>query len=178
MNKQRSAHLDYEQLLNVLVDKSDLEDQALAHLEACAVCQNKVERMAKRYDNLGKMVKKMAPEPSQAFRIPEQPTVKSRWRFNPALALGAVGAMIFIFTVLGPKQKESPDATAPMVAQNSANIDLVDDPLMDEIDDLVADALPVAYRELASVSDSQSIEELIELIVPTIEEDEGVEPRA
>ena len=53
-----------------------------------------------------------------------------------------------------------------------------DDALMAEIDALVANALPAAYREMASASDSQSIEDLIEWIVPSIDEEEDLDPRA
>lgn len=240
MKRQTAAHLDYDQLLQAVVDKSDLSKVVQDHLEGCAGCQREVRRLVQRYDRLGQLAKKMAPEPAQAFRVPQQPAARARWQFKPALALGMIGILTFVFTVWWPQRIQSPDVPVAEVAVNSATDDpvhdplmdesddvvadalpvaevavnsttddlvhdplmdeiddlvtdalpvaemalnsttddLVHDPLMDEIDDLVADALPVAYQELASVSESHSVEELIDLIVPVIEEDDDLEPRA
>lgn len=175
MNRPISAHLDYDQMLQALVDKSDLTHEAQEHLAVCTSCQHQVKRLVQRYDRLGEMAKKMAPGPTQPFRVPDRPAASARWQFKPALALGMVGFLILGLTLWWPKQYNAVDAPAPMAAQTS---EVDDDALMDEIDALVADALPAAYQEVAGVSDAQSIEDLIEWIVPSIEEEEALEPRA
>ena len=87
-----------------------------------------------------------------------------------------MGALVLALTLWWPKPDNATDTPAPMVAQTS-EVDM-DDALMAEIDALVADALPAAYREVATVTEAQSIEDLIEWIVPSIEEEEDLEPRA
>lgn len=175
MNRPVSEHLDYDQMLQAVVDKSDLGHEAREHLASCTACQHQVMRLVQRYDRLGAMAKKMAPGPVQPFRVPERPAATVRWQFKPALALGMLGTLILALTLWWPKQYNATDTPAPMVAQTS---EVDDDALMEEIDALVADALPAAYREVASVADAQSIEDLIEWIVPSIEEEEDLEPRA
>jgi hypothetical protein len=50
---------------------------------------------------------------------------------------------------------------------------------MAEVDALVRDALPVAYQQVAVVSEPILSEDLIDWIVPSIdEEDDPIEPRA
>lgn len=173
MNQHSSVHLQYDQLLKALVDTTDLEDEARVHLEACSGCQRQVTRLAQRYHRIGQMARKMAPEPSRAFRVPSHQGSVAKRRFKPALALGMIAAMILMFTIWWPQQYQSVDVPE-LVATDESDID---DPLMDEIDALVADALPAIYQELASVVESPSTEDLIEWIVPPIEEEGGFDPR-
>jgi anti-sigma factor RsiW len=176
MNQQPFAHLNYDQLLQALVDSADLGGEARTHLEACPGCQRQVTRLVQRYGRLGQMAQKMAPEPAHAFRLPHQQAAGTRWRFKPAMALGMVAAMIVLFTVWWPRYFGPTDGPVQVAVRNSET----DDALMASIDALVDDALPTAYQEVASASESQSVEELDELIdwlVPSIDEDD-LEPRA
>ncbi len=175
MNRQSMAHLNYDQLLQALVDTADLGDAARDHLEACPACRRQVKRLTQRYDRMGQMAKQLAPEPAHAFRIPAQQSAAKRWLLKPALAMGMVAALIMVFTIWWPQHidiSRGPEMRATLDRD-------MDDQLMAEIDDLVVDALPETYQELASLSDSQTsenLDELIDWIAPPLEEDE-LEPR-
>ncbi len=175
MNQQSIAHLTYDQLLQALVDEADLGDAVRDHLAACPACRRQVMRLTQRYDRMGQMAKQLAPTPAHAFRVPAQQVAAKHRLLKPALAMGMVAALIMVFTIWWPQHidiSNGPEMRATLDRNT-------DDQLMAEIDDLVDDALPKAYQELASLSDSQTsedLEELIDWIAPPIEEDE-LEPR-
>ncbi len=164
------THLSYDELLQAMTDRTDLGPGPRAHLDACRHCRRQAENLTDRFDRLGQMARQMAPKPQRVFRVPARHAAIGRWRFNPAMALGALGVLIFVFTLWGPQFTGDSDAPVPMVAQH-----LDDDRLMAEIDELVEDALPAKYREVAVLSDDQSVEELDDFInwmVPSPDEDE------
>lgn len=171
------SHLVYDDLLRAMTDPSDLDTTPQAHLKSCLHCQRQTEALTHRYHRLGKMARKMAPEPRQPFRVPARNAPIGRWHFKPGMALGVLGVLIFAFTIWGPRLTRISQAPAPMVAQNFKN----DDQLMGEIDALVEDAMPAAYQQLAALSDDRSVEDLDEFInwmVPAPEEADDVEQPA
>jgi len=176
MDHSPEQHLTYDDLMHTLVDLSDLDAGRQAHLKSCYRCRREADKLSMRYNRLGRMARNTAPEPSRPFRLASGTQPARRWQFKPAVALGIVGALIFVFTLWLPRFTEHAGTPAPMVARNFED----DDRLMEEIDALVDDALPGVYQQLASLSENQSVEDLDELIdwvVPTLEDDDDTEPR-
>ena len=176
MNARATAHLNYDQLLRALVDTADLEDKARKHLESCPGCRRQVSQLTQRYGRIGQMAKQLAPAPTRPFRIPAQQPTLRRWQLKPAMAMGMVGALILVFTLWWPQSMDTPPGPDMMATLEEG----VDDPVMDEIEALIADALPVAYQEIASAtaaSESHTVEDLIEWIVPDINEEYDFDTR-
>jgi hypothetical protein len=91
------------------------------------------------------------------------------------MALAVLGVMAFAFTVWWPQPAGRIETPVPIVSQNMEE----DDRLMAEIDALVDDALPRSYQHVAVASEPIFSKDLIDWIVPSIEEDDGnMEPRA
>jgi hypothetical protein len=93
------------------------------------------------------------------------------------MALAALGLMAFVFTVWWPRPVNHMNAPTPMVASNLEQ----DDRLMGEIDDMLDNALPEAYKQLAVVTESHNVENLDDLMdwmVPSIDDEDDIEPRA
>jgi hypothetical protein len=100
-----------------------------------------------------------------------------RWHFKPALALGVLGALVFVFAVWVPRFTRNSQTPTPMVAQKIEN----DDQLMEEVDTLVEDALPEKYQQLVALSDDRSVEDLdafMDWMVPSPEEMDDMEQPA
>lgn len=176
-NPHLTPHLTYDDLLRTLVDASDLGPEQHAHLETCHRCRKQAEEMKRRYRRLGQMARSQTPAPSRPFRVPAHQAPGSRRQFKPAMALAALGVMAFVFTVWWPRPADHTDAPAPMVASNLEQ----DDRLMGEIDDMLDNALPEAYQQLAVVTESHNVENLDDLMdwmVPSIDEEDDIEPRA
>ena len=169
MNQSQDIHLTYDDLLRTLVDPDDLGVEVRAHLDSCPRCQNQARHLARRYTQMGQMAKSLAPAASGAFRLPEQRTFGPRWQFKSAMAVGLAGLLVFFFTVWWPRFFDAPGPTSPDVAQS---ID-ADEQLMAQIDELVMDALPDGYQELAMINGTDITdlsEDLIDWIVPSIDE--------
>ena len=169
------SHLTYDELLVAMTDASDLGPAQQAHLKACLRCQRQSEEMAQRFGRLGKIARQMAPTPSQPFRVPTRRAAIWRWQFRPGVALGVLGLLIFVFTIWWPKPSDYPDQSVPMASYNVEE----EARLMAEVDALVKDALPVVYQRVAVVSEPILSKDLIDWIVPSIdEEDDNIDPRA
>jgi hypothetical protein len=168
------SHLTYDELLRSITDASDLDPMQQAHLKSCRHCQRQTEDMIQRYRRLGQMARQMAPKPRQVFRAPDRRASSGRWYFKPGVALGALGVLIFVFTLWWPDPTDHPlPTTAAWDIEEEARF-------MAEVDALVNDALPVAYQQVAAVSEPILSKDLIDWIVPSIddEDDENMDPRA
>lgn len=179
MNPYPDNHLTYDQQLLAMMDPADLDADGQAHLQSCARCRHQAQKLSHRFERMGKMARQLAPEPSRPFRLSTQAGQRrSGWQLKSAMAMGVVGALVLVFSVWMP-QRFHPTGLTPQQLAQQAEADAL---LMAEIDDLVNDALPKAYRELAMVHDaglSDLSQDLIDWIVPTIEEDEElIDPRA
>ena len=170
-------HLTCDELLLAVIDPSDLDPTQQAHFKYCRHCRRLTDDLTHRYTRLGQMAKQMAPEPRQAFRVPAHNAPVGRWQFKPGIALGVLGVLIFVFTSWGPEFTRIHRTPTAIVVQHFEN----DDHLMEEIETLVEDALPVKYQQMAALSDDRSVgylDELIDWVVPSPESADDLEQPA
>jgi hypothetical protein len=171
MKHQHDDHLNYDELLKMVVDPQDLSQERRTHLKHCPQCTQAARRMEQRYIRLGRLARRLAPEPAHGFRVPQKAPPASRWQSKPALAMGLAGAMILFVTVWwAPRFEPSQQTVAVKAVQ--------DKELMQQVDALVTDALPPALQQLVSVTESNTSEDLIEWVLPSIDEQEAMDPRA
>lgn len=178
MTRQHAIHLTYDELLRAVVDATDLGRQRRTHLDQCPQCLRAVQRLEQRYTRMGRMARRMAPEPSRSFRVPQGTRPATFRHARPALAMGLAGALVLFVTLwwspgfrpdpAPPLQKPSPLAVATPEQERE---------LMQEVDALVANALPPDLQELAAVTESNPSQDLIEWVLPSIEEDETPDPQ-
>jgi hypothetical protein len=174
MKHQRNDHLIYDELLQAVVDPQDLAEDRRRHLDRCPQCTHAAQRLEQRYARLGRIARSMAPEPSQAFRVPHKTRPSSRWQSKPALAMGLAGALILFVTLWWSLRFNPSQQTPQMLAVNPEQ----EYELMQQVDALVADALPPALQQLASVTEPNTSEDLIEWVLPSIDDEEAMDPRA
>jgi hypothetical protein len=177
MTHQHAIHLTYDELLRAVVDTTDLERQRRTHLDQCPQCLSAVQRLEKRYTRMGRMARRMAPEPSRSFRVPHGTRPASFRHGKPALAMGLAGALVLFVTLWWSPGFRSGPAPPMQPSPMAAATPEQDRELMQEVDALVANALPPALQELAAVTESNPSEDLIEWVLPSIEEDETPDPQ-
>lgn len=171
------SHFSDDELLRAMIDPSDLDPTRQAHYQSCPHCRQQTENLAHRFSRLGQMARQMAPKPRQTFRIPAHSGPVGRWHFKPGMALGVLGALILAVTLWWSGFTPISQTPPPLVVQNFEN----DDRMMEEIDMLVENALPVKYQQLAALSDDRSVEDLdafIDWMVPSPEEADDLEQPA
>jgi hypothetical protein len=165
MLKQRpNDHLSTGQLLQALVDPSDLEAERQDHLEQCLPCRKELERLKQGFGRLGQTARQMAPAPTRPFRLPSKAAPAAWWRFKPMWATVAAGALLFAFTVWWPHPL-APPAPVPTVAVYHPAATPY---LIDQVDALVDDALPPTLQALAAASDLGDAEDDLDLLVPPV----------
>jgi hypothetical protein len=163
--KPTPRHLSHDALLIALVDRDDLDTRQAAHLKECPACQKELDRLALRYNRMGKLAAGLAPEPTKKIRLPQRVSSASPYRLRPLMALGAAAAMVLLITTFWPwTVAEIPAPSSPVMV-------IPDRQLMQEIHALVDNALPPAIKRLAAVATPQFDEDLINWIVPSIEEE-------
>jgi hypothetical protein len=161
-------HLSRDDLLIALVDRSDLSNRQARHLKECPACQQELDRIAQRYDQLGKMATQLAPAPRRSIRLSQRRTTVSRYKLRPLVAAGITAAVILLMTTLWPRNP----AETPIPASQQTM--LSDRELMQQIDALVNSALPPTVQRMAAVTTPQYDEDLINWIVPSIQDDEDM----
>lgn len=167
--RPKERHLDYNDLLKAV---AGLDDQTAApheHLATCSSCQQALQRLEQRFDRLGRMARKAAPAPRRVIRLPQPRTAAGRRRMKPILALGTAALLLLVFASWWVQQGRGPQPL-PQVAEQKLEEDRR---LMRQIDALVDNALPPAFHDLASFPGPIFDEDLINRIVPSIEEDDN-----
>jgi hypothetical protein len=159
MHHDPDLHLSDDELLRAMIDPADLDPVRRAHFDACPHCRRQSEELTRPLSRLGQLARQMAPEPRKSFRLPAHSAPVRRWYVKPALALGALGVLVFAVTLWRPLTRTSRTPT-PMVAHQVEN----DEQLMEEIDTLVENALPEKYQQLAALSGDRSVEDLDEFM--------------
>ncbi len=166
-----TRHLNDDELLEAVVDVDDLKEDRRSHLKACPACTEQLETLQGRLAQLGRTAERMAPAPRRPFRLSAESKSARRRSFAPLWAMGLSAAILLGIVVLNPRwglfdafRNPTFDAAADRV-------------LMEEIDALVSNALPVRYQQLALLSesdnggiDTQMDDELLDWIVPPIDD--------
>jgi len=172
----REKHLTYDELLRAVVDMDDLASGRRAHLAQCPSCDQALTKINNRLTHLGDMARQAAPGASRPFRVPQR---SSPFRFvlKPAWAMG-MAAVLLLALFFSRSAWLNPSGGPDRTTYNAA----ADRQLMQEVDALVEDALPGDLQHLALLSEPQIVdveddpdEDLLDWIVPPIEEDEGDE---
>ena len=175
MMMKHPLHLSYDELMQNLVDPADLTPERRAHLLGCPRCRHQAESLQQRFHRLGQMARQLAPTPAHSFRLPDSVGVQRHRRFKPALAMGLIAALILVFTVFWPRVFD----TRPSHQQTAMNSAEQDGQLMAQVDALVEDALPKPYQRLLAASEPELTDDLIDWIVPSVEDDNsGHKPQA
>lgn len=171
MMEQRleEKHLDYDELLKAAAGTDDQAEERREHLASCSSCQQALARVTQRFDRLGRMARKAAPAPRRVIRLPRARTAAGRRRMKPILALGTAALLLLVFGSWWVQQGLGPQTLPKVAAQKLEE----DRRLMQQIDALVDNALPPAFQDLASFSGPIFDEDLINRIVPSIEEDDN-----
>ena len=169
-------HLTQNDLLKAMISQSDLPDDAAAHLQSCTKCKRNLEQITLRYRRLGKLASRLSPKPTRPVRIPDSASMASRRKNRSLWAVGLTAAVIMLLTVFRPlpffngpgNQAGSPPSTPTIQAS------LSDQELLFQVNALVEDALPQSIQQVAAVDIPQFDEDVINWVVPSIENEEDV----
>ncbi|MEJ2041568.1 MAG: hypothetical protein P8X55_21965, partial [Desulfosarcinaceae bacterium] len=154
-----------------LAQTGDRDPACREHLAGCPTCRQALERVEQRFERIGRMARKSVPAPRRTFRLPQGRTAAARRRTRLVLALGTLALLVIVFASW-LYQQDRDRTHGPLMEMAAHRLD-EDRKLMQEVDALVDNALPPAFQNLASFSGPVFDEDLINRIVPSIEEDDN-----
>ena len=158
-----------DELLKAVIDPRDLKAQQKMHLENCRICRSAVENTGARIERLGATARRLAPAPARVFRLPQTgPHPKPR----RAPWMLAFAALALLLVVLAPRiYRLDSGNRVPAPESGEVRTAASDRNLMQEINALVENALPVHYQSLVSaVSAGYEDSDPLDFIVPDIGE--------
>ncbi len=163
-------HLNYDELLQGVVDDNDLASERRAHLKECPFCRQSAERIQGRLMRIGRMANQTAPLPRRHIRFPQH-AYGGRRSLKPVWAFGLMAALLLAVLFWQSPwggQLRMPQMALPEVSQDIR--------LMESVDALVADALPPAYQRIGVMNlpldEVDSDQEMLDWVVPFQTEDD------
>jgi len=162
-------HLNDEQLIQSVVDSSDLPGSVQAHLAECGHCLAGKNSFELEMTTLSQKAEQFAPKPQRRIILPAQ---KSKNPFRNLLdwhnltAAAATVAAVFILVwgtnlVRNLSEPGTENLTADMVESER---------LMTEVNTLVDNALPPFYLVLSGENNAGYDDDFYQFLIPTIEE--------
>ena len=162
-------HLDNEQLIQSLVDVSDLPDSVQSHLAECGQCLAGKNSFEIEMTTLGQKAEHFAPQPQRRIILPA-PKSKNPFRnlldWHNLVAAAATVAAVFILVwgtnlVRDLSEPGTENLTADMVESER---------LMTEVNTLIDNALPPFYLVLSGENNAGYDDDFYQFLIPTIEE--------
>jgi hypothetical protein len=162
-------HLDDEQLIQSVVDASDLPGSVQAHLAECGQCLAGKNSFELEMTTLSQKAEQFAPQPQRRIMLPAQKS-KNPFRnlldWHNLVAAAATVAAVFILVwgtnlVRNLSEPGTENLKADMVESER---------LMTEVKTLVDNALPPFYLVLSGENNAGYDDDFYQFLIPTIEE--------
>ena len=174
MDKNRSDHLNSDQLLQAVAGESELPQSLRNHLSQCTGCRQEVDRLGTRFTAIGKLARDLSPDALGRVRLPEPRRrffLGRRVGLRPALGMAVAMVllmMIALYRPLGHRSTPMPPAPPPKAGAELSPAAEVR--LLAEIQDLLSNPLPEGYQQIAGEDSLFGVAgDPTDLIVPEVE---------
>ncbi|CAB1057482.1 hypothetical protein D1BOALGB6SA_2235 [Olavius sp. associated proteobacterium Delta 1] len=169
MKSGNMQHLDEEQLVQAVVDVTDLPESLQTHLAECGQCLDGKNSFELEMIKLGQKAEQFAPQPQRRIILPVQKSKKPFWNlldWRNLIAAAATVTAVFILVwgtnmVRNLAEPGSEILTAEMAEAKK---------LMSEVNTLVDNALPPFYLVLSGEINADYEEEFYQFLIPSVED--------
>lgn len=168
-NQPEGAHLAEKDILQAVIDETDLSDSQRAHLAQCPQCRAAKEQLEQQLDRLGQRARSYCPAPQRRISVPEGKDRLSFFSrgFSWSFAFGAAAVAAALLVVLGSFFiRSQQQANIGNLAQNMVEAEK----LMAEVTVLVENALPPVYLDIVGETDLSADEDFFEFLIPTTDD--------
>jgi len=163
-------HLHEDQLALAIVDVGALPSAVRDHLSTCPGCQEKKRAFELEIETLGSMAHRLVPRPRRRVRIPEIKKPVFGWFSGyPSWRMASAACALLVVFFLGWNVyfKVLPERRLAGLEKEIQR----DGQFMAEINDLVENPLPAAYRAISGEDYTEVDDDLMDFIIPRVEED-------
>lgn len=168
MKLDNEHHLDEQELIQAVIDESDLPQTMQAHLVTCHQCRASKKSFEQDLASLGQMAERYAPKPQKRIALPVHEPKSAFWTFlNWRTAIGAaatVAAVLIVFwgtTIVRNLTEYGTDSVPAELMQAEQ--------LMTEVNMLVDNALPPLYLKISAENNPDYDQEFYQFLIPQIE---------
>jgi hypothetical protein len=154
-------HLAENEILQAVIDDSDLSDRQRVHLAQCVHCRSSKEQLEQELARLGQLAKRYCPAPRRRVTVVERKDRSHFFSRGIVFSAAAVAAVILVIwgTFLIRNQ---PQGYIGNSAQNMVEAER----LMTEVNVLAENALPPVYLAIVGESDVSADEEFFDFLIP------------
>jgi hypothetical protein len=157
-------HLAEENILQAVIDDTDLSTLQQKHLAQCSRCQSHRQRLENELAHLGQLAERYAPQPLRRINVADDnarlPLLIRRFAVSAA-AVAAVIIVVWATFLLRSQQQGGIDN----LAQNMVEAER----LMTEVNVLVENALPQVYLDIVGETNLNMDEDFIDFLIPNYE---------
>lgn len=160
---KNDEHINQDELIMAVIDKTSLTPEKQDHLAACQICRSASERLGCDLMSLGDMTKAVVPPMQTTIMLPEAKVREPARPWGLRLAYGsALAAALVVLMLAVPFFKVTPHNKMEVLYQNI----LSDAKLMIEIDRMVENPMPDAWADSGDDSEAGVDDDSIDDIVP------------
>ncbi len=162
IHNPNKSHLGENDILQAVIDDTDLSMLQQQHLQECSQCRSQKERLENELARLGQLAEHYAPEPQRRVTVAEQKVRAPFFNKGFAFSAAAVAAVIIVVwaTFLIRSQQQG---SIGNLAQNMVEAER----LMTEIDVLVENALPQVYLDIVGETNLNLDQDFLDFLIPT-----------
>lgn len=165
IHNHNEPHLGENDILQAVIDDTDLSMLLQQHLLQCSRCRSQKERLENELARLGQLAEHYAPEPQRRVTVAEQKVRTPFFNRGFAFSAAAVAAVIIVVwaTFLIRSQQQG---SVGNLAQNMVEAER----LMMEIDVLVENALPQVYLDIIGETNLNLDQDFLDFLIPTTDD--------
>jgi predicted anti-sigma-YlaC factor YlaD len=168
VNLYKQQHLNEQQLIQAVVDESDLPRTVQMHLGDCHRCRSEKDSFEQELAALGQVAERYAPPPQKRIVLPLQEAESPRWSFlNWRHAFGAAAAVAVLVVVFWASTTLRNFTGLPTAGSPSELLEARQ--LMTEVNMLVDNALPPLYLEISAEYKPDDDKDFYQFLIPQIE---------
>ena len=165
IHNPNEPHLVEDNILQAVIDDTDLSPLQQQHLAECSRCRSRKERLENELTQLGQLAERYAPEPLRRVTLADDkvrsPFLNRRFAFSAA-AVAAVIIVVWATFLIRSQQQGS----IGNLAQNMVEAER----LMTEINVLVENALPQVYLDIVGETNLNLNEDFMDFLIPTTDD--------
>ncbi|MDJ0780474.1 MAG: hypothetical protein QNJ22_00810 [Desulfosarcinaceae bacterium] len=165
-------HLNSDQLLQAVVSENELTRDLRSHLNRCATCRLEVDRLARRFNAIGRMARELSPDALGRVRLPDRRRrffLGRRVGLRPALGMAVAMVLLLMIALYQPLGHRS-TPTMPAMPDTAGLTPEAEAQLFAEIQALLHNPLPNDYQNLFGAEERfGDVQDLTDFIVPDVE---------
>jgi hypothetical protein len=154
-------------ILQAVIDETDLSMRQQQHLQKCIHCRSKKKQLENELARLGQLAGHYAPEPQRRVTVPEQKVRAPFFNRGFAFSAAAVAAVIIVvWTTFLIRDQQQGQGRIGNLAQDMVEAER----LMTQVNNLVENALPAVYLDIVGDTSLSLDEDFMDFLIPL---DEG-----